>query len=159
MALYTVRGFIAQKDDIVSGQSASGRDWARQDILLDVPGFQGSTTKLALTARDARVETVSAFPVGAKVEIGFTAYAREWQGRWYNNVEIVNIRPADQPVQDAPRQAMPQAQARHQAAAPQGYPQQGYPQAAPAWPQQRINVSQVPQGSLIPQDDDLPVGF
>lgn len=144
MALYTVRGFIAQKDDIVSGQSASGRDWARQDILLDVPGFQGSTTKLALTARDARVETVSAFPVGAKVEIGFTAYAREWQGRWYNNVEIVNIRPADQPVQEAPRQAMPQ---------------QGYPQAAPAWPQQRINVSQVPQGSLIPQDDDLPVGF
>ena len=101
MALYYSKGTISHMSEITSGTSTSGRDWARMTIMIDIPGYQGSISKLAFQVGTDRISDVQEFKVGDKVEIGWSIYAREYNGRWYNNVDLVNIK--SQGVQaDAP---------------------------------------------------------
>lgn len=92
MALYYSKGTISHMSEIKSGTSTSGRDWARMTIMIDIPGYQGSISKLSLQVGTDRISDVQEFKVGDKVEIGWSIYAREYNGRWYNNVDLVNIK-------------------------------------------------------------------
>ena len=78
--------------EVTSGTSKNGYDWARQTILIDIPGYQGSITKLSLQASNEMVDELNNYNVGDKVEVGWSIYAREWNGKWYNNVDLVNIK-------------------------------------------------------------------
>lgn len=78
--------------EITSGKSQSGRDWARMTIMLDIPGFQGSITKITFQVGTDRIDDVQDFKVGDKVEVGWSIYAREFNGKWFNNVDLVNIK-------------------------------------------------------------------
>lgn len=92
--------------EIKRGTSTSGRDWARMTIMIDIPGYQGSISKLSFQVGTDRISDVQEFKVGDKVEIGWSIYAREYNGRWYNNVDLVNIKSQDQQQEQrpAPRQ-------------------------------------------------------
>ena len=126
MALYYSKGTISHMSEITSGTSTSGRDWARMTIMIDIPGYQGSISKLAFQVGTDRISDVQEFKVGDKVEIGWSIYAREYKGRWYNNVDLVNIK--SQGVQaDAPA-----------------------PTPAPR------SLNNIPAAELEPQDEDLP---
>ena len=92
MALYYSKGTISHMSEITSGTSTSGRDWARMTIMIDIPGYQGSISKLSFQVGTDRISDVQEFKVGDKVEIGWSIYAREYKGRWYNNVDLVNIK-------------------------------------------------------------------
>lgn len=92
MALYYSKGTISHMSEVTSGTSTSGRDWARMTIMIDIPGFQGSISKLSFQVGTDRISDVQEFKVGDKVEIGWSIYAREWKGKWYNNVDLVNIK-------------------------------------------------------------------
>ena len=127
MALNYSKGTISYMSEVRSGKSKNGYDWAKQSILLDIPGYHGSTTKLSLQASNEMVEELNNYKVGDKVEIGWSIYAREWEGRWYNNVDLVNIKSQDQQTEQRP--ARP----------------------APASPEPLISSE-----SLEPQKDDLP---
>ena len=96
MALNYSKGTISYMSEVRSGKSKNGYDWANQSILLDIPGYHGSITKLSLQASNEMVEELNNYKVGDKVEIGWSIYAREWEGRWYNNVDLVNIKSQDQ---------------------------------------------------------------
>ena len=92
MALNYTKGTISHMSEVTSGTSKNGYDWARQTILIDIPGYQGSITKLSLQASNEMVDELNNYNVGDKVEVGWSIYAREWNGKWYNNVDLVNIK-------------------------------------------------------------------
>lgn len=105
MALYTSKGTITDMSEVKSGKTQSGYDWARMTIVIEVPGFQGSTTKLALDVIGVDdIKEVSLLSAGDKVEVTWTIYARNWNGRWYNNVELFKIRKLEEtkPFEPAP---------------------------------------------------------
>ena len=112
--------------EITSGTSTSGRDWARMTIMIDILGFKGSISKISFQVGTDRISDVQEFKVGDKVEIGWSIYAREYNGRWYNNVDLVNIK--SQEVQ---------------AAAPASTP-------APR------SLNNIPAAELEPHEEDLP---
>ena len=116
--------------EVTSGTSKNGYDWARQTILIDIPGYHGSITKLSLQASNEMVDELNNYNVGDKVEVGWSIYAREWNGKWYNNVDLVNIKSQDQQTD--------QRSARSSRPAP-----------APA-------VEPYPTNCFEPQSDDLP---
>ena len=127
MALYYSKGTISHMSEITSGTSTSGRDWARMTIMIDIPGYQGSNSKLSFQVGTDRISDVQEFKIGDKVEIGWSIYAREYKGRWYNNVDLVNIKSLGVQA-DAPAPA---------------------PAPAPA-------VEPYPANCFEPQSDDLP---
>jgi hypothetical protein len=120
MALNYVKGIISQFGQVESGTTQNGNSWSRQVVVLDVAGFGNSFSKIALTAQNQRVEELQNYQIGDRVEVGYSVTAREWNGKWFNNVDLVNISCLDEvaPVAPAPRQAAPRQVARPAASAP-----------------------------------------
>ena len=108
MALYTSKGRISDMSEVVSGVSQNGNQWQRMTIVLEIPGFMGSVFKQAFQVNGDSVNDVLLYSIGEKVEISWSMYAREWNGKWYNNVDLVKIKYQDdaQPA-PAPQPAAP----------------------------------------------------
>ena len=145
MALNYVKGIISQFGQVESGTTQNGNSWSRQVVVLDVAGFGNIFSKIALTAQNQRVEELQDYQIGDRVEVGYSVTAREWNGKWFNNVDLINIKFFDEVASAAP--------------APQTAPVAPAPR--PAAPRQVARPARttplVPPGTnLEPQDDDLP---
>lgn len=101
--------------EVQSGTSQKGYQWQRMTIILDIPGFQGSIIKQAFQVTGDEVKDVLLCNIGDKVEVSWSLYARNWNGKWYNNVDLVKIKkqetnqdaPAPQAEQEQPAPADP----------------------------------------------------
>lgn len=103
MALFYVKGTLSEMSEIKSGVSqVSGKQWANMTILLEIPGYQGTTYKMLFNVSGDRINDVQEHKIGDKVEIGCSIYAREWNDKWYNTIDLINIKPLEQkPAQTA----------------------------------------------------------
>ena len=170
MALYYSKGTISYMSEVTSGTSQSGRDWARMNIMIDIPGFQGTITKLSFQVSTDRIDDVCKFKVGDKVEIGWSIYAREYKGKWYNNVDLGNIKSQEQQEQRSARSSRP---APRQNASSEyevcqnfcnerncDYRLGTHSACARAISASGFNAcpqtKNIPPADLLPQDDDLP---
>jgi hypothetical protein len=113
-----IEGTLAQKLPVQSGNSARG-PWAKQEFILEFPDGN-FTAKACFTAwGQEKVQDLGKYQVGDKVKVSFNLKSREYNGRWYNDLQIWKIAPAGaQPA--APAQPAPQARPVAQAPA---YPQ------------------------------------
>ena len=146
MAIVKERGTITFMSDVQSGMSQNGNPWYRQTIVVDVAGFNGSYRKVALQASGNVVGDLETAQVGDKVEISYQVTAREYNGKWYNNVDLYKV--------EFLYAAMPQQQPTAPA----------YPQTAPAAPAPRgrrvASTPQIPANTPMDlQEDDLPPSF
>lgn len=116
MALYTTKGRICEKTPVQSGTSRTGNPWQRMTLVIEVEGYQGSTTRQAIQAMGDAVDVVAQYNIGDKVEVSWSLYAREWEGKWYNNVDLVRIKAQDEA--DAPVSAPAKAPAQKQVSRP-----------------------------------------
>ena len=91
MALYQTKGTICDLSEVRSGVSKAGNPWQSMNVTVQIMGRGGSFTKQIFQAFGDSVEDVQRFKVGDKVEISWSMYAREYNGRWYNNVDLVKI--------------------------------------------------------------------
>ena len=149
MAFVKERGTIAVMSEVQSGTSQSGNNWSRQTIVVDVVGYNGNYRKVMLQASGNVVADLETMMVGDKVEITYQVTAREWNGKWYNNVDLYKIESTEEKAQQPVAPSAPSAPA---------YPQN--PQN-PQNPQPRVRGRQqttplVPPGHNDPQDDDFP---
>lgn len=143
MAFVKERGTIAVMSEVQSGTSQSGNTWSRQTIVVDVVGYNGNYRKVMLQASGNVVADLETMIVGDKVEITYQVTAREWNGKWYNNVDLYKIESTEEKAQQPVAPSAPSAPA---------YPQN---------PQPRVRGRQqttplVPPGHNEPQPDDLP---
>ena len=109
MALYSTKGIISGISEVKYGEGKNGTRWQRTTLTLDVPGYQGSVTKQIYQVFGDLVDEVTKFHVGDRVEVSWSMYAREWNGKWYNNVDLVKIT-SQETRQDAPAANRPKAQ-------------------------------------------------
>ena len=168
MAIVKERGTITFMSEVQSGVAQSGNPWYRQTIVVDVAGFNGSYRKVALQASGNLVQDLEGATIGDKVEISYQVTAREWNGKWYNNVDlykvefleekpqIIPVYPQNPQFPQYPQQPQPQVN-------PQMYPQTPAP-AAPAAPAPRgrrvASTPQIPANTPMDlQQDDLPPAF
>ena len=106
-----IEGTLAQKLPVQSGNSARG-PWAKQEFILEYPDGN-FTAKACFTAwGQDKVQDLGKYQVGDKVKVSFNLKSREYNGRWYNDLQIWKIAPAGAP------QPAPQAPAFPQAPAP-----------------------------------------
>ena len=115
-----IEGTLAQKLPVQSGSSARG-PWAKQEFILEFPDGN-FTAKACFTAwGQEKVQDLDKYQVGDKVKVSFNLKSREYNGRWYNDLQIWKIAPAGaQPA--APAQPAPQARPAAQAPAWQQAP-------------------------------------
>ena len=96
-----IEGTLAQKLPVQSGNSARG-PWAKQEFILEFPDGN-FTAKACFTAwGQEKVQDLAKYQVGDKVKVSFNLKSREYNGRWYNDLQIWKIAPAGaQPAQPA----------------------------------------------------------
>lgn len=154
MALNYVKGIISHLGDIQQGTSQNGCDWARQVFVIDVHSFNGTHSKIALTALNQRVDDLQEYQIGDRVEVGYSVTAREYQGKWFNNVDLISIKFLDEvaPADPAPAPQAARPASRQVAQAASAAQPAARRVARPAG-----TTPLVPPGTnLEPQDDDLP---
>lgn len=125
MATIKETGILSWASEVQSGVSQTGNGWARQTLVIDVEGYNGSYRKVAVQAGTQQIQSMRDFniAIGDKVEITYQVTAREYQGKWYNNVDLFKIescktapvqqiqqpmyqQPMQQPVYNQPAQPM-----------------------------------------------------
>ena len=117
-----IEGILSQKLSVQSGNSARG-PWAKQEFILEYPDGN-FTAKACFTAwGQDKVQDLDKYQVGDKVKVSFNLKSREYNGRWYNDLQVWKIAPAGaqpaapaQPAQQA--RPVPQAPAYPVAPAP-----------------------------------------
>lgn len=135
-----ITGVIKAILPVQSGTSKSGNVWQKADFLIEEEGGNYPNS-MVITAFGDRVEKLNTLRVGDRVTARFDTQAREYNGRYFNNITLYDFAQPQQPQQ---AQAQPQPQAY------MGAPQQQMPQLYQAAPAQPI---QQPQGQ---RGDDLP---
>lgn len=113
-----IEGTLSQKLPVQSGNSARGT-WSKQEFILEFPDGN-FTSKACFTAWGVdKVQDLAKYQVGDKVKVSFNLKSREYNGRWYNDLQIWKIAPAGvaQPVAPAASVA-PEAYAAPVAPAP-----------------------------------------
>ena len=116
-----IEGTLAQKLPVQSGNSARG-PWAKQEFILEFPDGNFTAKACFLAWGQEKVQDLGKYQVGDKVKVSFNLKSREYNGRWYNDLQIWKIAPAGaQPAAPA-QQPAPQAKPAPQAAAWQQAP-------------------------------------
>ena len=115
-----IEGTLAQKLPVQSGSSARG-PWTKQEFILEFPDGNFTAKACFLAWGQEKVQDLGKYQVGDKVKVSFNLKSREYNGRWYNDLQIWKIAPAG--AQPAPvQQPAPQAKPAPQAAAWQQAP-------------------------------------
>lgn len=101
MALFKTTGRIYRKDEVVEGESSRG-SWCRQNVVLVCEADIEHPWYVSLTAfGEKTVGALTTLPEGAQVNVSFSINAREYNGRYYNDLRIWEIAPvaaADRPA-------------------------------------------------------------
>ena len=115
-----IEGTLSQKLPVQSGSSARG-PWPKQEFILEFPDGNFTAKACFLAWGQEKVQDLGKYQVGDKVKVSFNLKSREYNGRWYNDLQIWKIAPAGaQPA--APAQPAPQARSFAQAPAYQQAP-------------------------------------
>lgn len=84
-----IEGIITAVFAKQSGTSKNGKEWTKQDFILEV---EGQYTKHILFTRMG-ADKIEKYPTinGQHVKVSFDIDAREYNGKWYNSVTAFRI--------------------------------------------------------------------
>lgn len=103
-----IEGSIKQILPVQQGQSARGA-WAKQEFVLEFPDGNFTSQASFVAWGQDKVQELAKYSAGDKVKVSFNIKGREFNGRWYNDLQIWRLAPAapQAPVQAAPAKAAP----------------------------------------------------
>ena len=95
MPALELEGRITRKEAKLSGQSARGA-WVKQDFILEYQDGNYPAEVCFTSFGNDKVAELDRYQVGDMVKVSFNLRAREFNGRWYNDVRVWRISPAGQ---------------------------------------------------------------
>ncbi len=93
MASLELEGTLKQKQAVQSGASARG-PWMKQEFVLEYPDGNFTAQACFLAWGQDKVQELDKYQVGDRVKVSFNIKSREYNGRWYNDLQIWRIAPA-----------------------------------------------------------------
>lgn len=105
--MYIERGIIHAIGEAVEGVSEkTGNAWIRQTVVIEIEKGNNIIQRIALESGTRTADSLRVMKVGDLVEVGFNIGAREYKGRWYNNLDLIYIDPVNangtKPAKTAP---------------------------------------------------------
>ncbi|MCR5547559.1 MAG: DUF3127 domain-containing protein [Bacteroidales bacterium] len=110
-----LEGKIKTKLPAQGGTSARGT-WTRQDFVVEYQDGNYPSEACFSAWGQERVDELARFNEGDAVKVSFNVRAREYGGRWYNDLRVWRLAAAGAPQAQAAPQAAPQPAAQPQAA-------------------------------------------
>ena len=105
-----IEGTLRQKLTPQRGTSARG-EWTKQEFVLEFPDGNYTSQACFTAFGQDKVAELDKYQIGDKVKVSFNLRSREFNGRWYNDLQIWKVAPAaaaqGAPVQSTPVQSAP----------------------------------------------------
>ena len=80
-----VTGKLVKVLDLESGVSKSGKEWQKQSVVIDTGGEFNNLT--AVSAFGDKVDKLNRLELGMDVTILCNVYSREYNGKYYHNID------------------------------------------------------------------------
>ena len=90
-----LKGKIESKLKRETGTSKAGKEWTKQTIVID-NGDQYNPNVAISFFGDDKVKMLENFKEGQDVSIGVNISSKEFNGKWYNQIDGWMIKAADQ---------------------------------------------------------------
>lgn len=81
-----VKGKLTQKLDKETGESKAGKQWSKQGIVIDT-GDQFNPLVCVSFFGDDKIEMLNKYSVGSSVDVAVNISSREFNGKWYHNID------------------------------------------------------------------------
>jgi len=89
-----LKGRIVNILEVESGTSKAGKEWKKQGFVID-SGDQYNPNVCFSLFGDDKIAMLGNYSVGQEVTVSFNLSSREFNGRWYHNVDAWRIEAAD----------------------------------------------------------------
>ena len=98
----SVKGNIVNILNAESGVSKAGKEWNKQEFVIETE--EQFPKKVCFTLFGDKTSLLNGISNGAEVEVSFNLESREYNGRWFHNINAWKIESAQQnaPTQEAP---------------------------------------------------------
>ena len=93
MASLELEGTLRQKLAVQSGASARG-PWMKQEFILEYPDGNFTAQAFFTAFGQDKVQELGKYQVGDRVKVSFNIKSREFNGRWYTDLQIWRLAPA-----------------------------------------------------------------
>ena len=100
----SVKGQLTRKLSVESGTSKAGNEWKKQSFLIDT-GNQYNPEICFQLFGEEKIEMLNHHDEGSKVEVSFNLSSREYNGRYFHNIDawrIEGIEKSEQASEDIP---------------------------------------------------------
>ena len=125
-----LEGTLRQKMGVQSGTSARGA-WAKQEFILEFPDGNFTSQACFTAWGQEKVAELDKYQVGDRIKVSFNLKSREYNGRWYNDLQIWRLSPAGAAQQPAAAPAAAPAQPAQPVYRPESAPAPAYEAPAP----------------------------
>lgn len=95
-----VKGKVLQLLPVQSGVSKAGKEWSKQEFVIETE--EQFPKKICFTLFGDKLSLVNGISVGQEVEVFFNLESREFNGKWYHNINAWRINPVQQNSAEAP---------------------------------------------------------
>ena len=101
----SVKGKLSRKLSVESGTSKAGKEWKKQSFLVDTGAQYNPEVCFQLFGED-KIEMLNHHNEGDQVEVSFNLSSREYNGRYFHNIDAWRIE--SQGVGNADMEAAPE---------------------------------------------------
>ncbi len=91
---FKAKGKIEEILSSESGTSKAGKDWKKQEFVIETD--EQYPRKICFTLFNDKTSLIEPFNKGDEVEVSFNIESREYNGRWFHNVNAWRIDNASQ---------------------------------------------------------------
>jgi hypothetical protein len=91
MSELKIKGRITKKLEVESGTSKAGKEWKKQSFVID-NGNQYNPEVCFSCFGDDKLDMLSSHKEGSEVEVYFNVSSREFNGKYYHNLDAWNIK-------------------------------------------------------------------
>ena len=86
----SIKGKLSRKLSVESGTSKAGKEWKKQSFLIDT-GAQYNPEVCFQLFGDDKIEMLNHHNEGDKVDVSFNLSSREYNGRYFHNIDAWRI--------------------------------------------------------------------
>jgi len=100
MSILSIKGHLIKKNDIENIENKEGKKWTKQTFILQTPAEYNNQICFQLFGEE-KIKLLDTHKIGDQIEVFFNISSREYNNRYYHNVDAWKINGANDMNQDS----------------------------------------------------------
>jgi len=101
MSELKIKGKLLQINEVVTGTSAAGKQWQKQEFIIET--FEQFAKKICFSLFGNKTDLINGIKIDDSITVHFNLESREYNGKYFHNINAwkIETEQAEQPIQNA----------------------------------------------------------